>query len=168
MNLYVLIGIPGSGKSTYAQEHLSHTAVCSSDKYVEEFAQDSGKTYSEVFPDAIKMANSLFNVDVGMAAREKLPITIDRTNLSAGSRRRWMEWKGEGYKIHAIAFLPPLRGSVGWVELQRRLASRPGKEIPQNVIDRMCSQFEVPTFEEGFDSITFINSLSLKGALCEG
>jgi tRNA uridine 5-carbamoylmethylation protein Kti12 len=38
-------------------------------------------------------------------------------------------------------------------ELIKRLNSRPGKEIPKDVISNMIDNWEEPTLEEGFDEI---------------
>ena len=36
--LYMLIGVPGSGKTTWAKEQMLDCAYISTDKYVEEYA----------------------------------------------------------------------------------------------------------------------------------
>jgi tRNA uridine 5-carbamoylmethylation protein Kti12 len=41
-------------------------------------------------------------------------------------------------------------------ELKRRLGSRPGKNIPDNVIKKMIKGFTLPTPEEGFDEIVML------------
>jgi gluconate kinase len=38
-------------------------------------------------------------------------------------------------------------------ELTRRLAGRPGKVVPESVVQHMISTFEQPTLEEGFVEI---------------
>jgi hypothetical protein len=43
------------------------------------------------------------------------------------------------------------------MELKQRLASRPGKEIPDAVVEGMLASFEMPTEEEGFDEIWYTN-----------
>jgi predicted kinase len=40
-------------------------------------------------------------------------------------------------------------------ELKRRLASRPGKNVPWAVIDQMWGSWEDPTEEEGFNEIWY-------------
>jgi len=41
-------------------------------------------------------------------------------------------------------------------ELARRLASRPGKHIPKNVIDSMIYNWDEPTEDEGFTEIWYV------------
>jgi predicted kinase len=52
------------------------------------------------------------------------------------------------YEHIAVVFETPSR-----LELKRRLASRPGKEIPDAVIEGMLASFEMPSEEEGFKEI---------------
>jgi predicted kinase len=40
-------------------------------------------------------------------------------------------------------------------ELKRRLDSRPGKEIPEAVVEGMIGSFDMPSGQEGFKEIWF-------------
>jgi tRNA uridine 5-carbamoylmethylation protein Kti12 len=51
---------------------------------------------------------------------------------------------------YAIAVVFP---TPDHAELQRRLASRPGKTIPEGVVEQMIAQYEEPTELEGFREI---------------
>ena len=57
-----------------------------------------------------------------------------------------------GYYKIAVVFETPPR-----TELKQRLASRPGKEIPDAVVEGMLASFEMPTEQEGFDEIWYTN-----------
>jgi gluconate kinase len=54
------------------------------------------------------------------------------------------------YEHSAVVFETPDR-----IELKRRLANRPGKVIPEVVIEGMLASFEMPTKEEGFKEIWY-------------
>jgi gluconate kinase len=54
------------------------------------------------------------------------------------------------YYAIAVVFETPSR-----IELKRRLDSRPGKEIPEAVLEGMLASFEMPTDEEGFKEIWY-------------
>ena len=49
--MYVLVGVPGSGKSTWvkSQDWAAECAYISTDGFVDEYAASVNKTYSEVF-----------------------------------------------------------------------------------------------------------------------
>jgi predicted kinase len=148
---YQLIGVPGSGKSTWAfsQEWINECAYVSTDKYVELHAQSLNKTYSEVFNDFMPEAVNLMCQDVIVARNQDKDIIWDQTSTSVLSRRRKFNMLPEYYHIAVVFRTPDAE------ELERRLASRPGKIIPKKVINEMIKGFEVPTEAEGFKEIWF-------------
>ena len=68
---YQLIGVPGSGKSTWvtSQEWAKDCSIISTDYWVEEEAKRVGKTYSEIFTDYMPRAVDLMAANV-VASRE--------------------------------------------------------------------------------------------------
>jgi predicted kinase len=74
-------------------------------------------------------------------------IIWDQTSTTVASRKRKFNMLPDYYHI-AVVFETPSR-----IELKKRLASRPGKEIPDVVIEGMLASFEMPTEEEGYKEI---------------
>lgn len=149
--LYVLIGVPASGKSTWveSQEWFHNCAYISTDKHVEQYALSEGKTYSEIFNDYMPTAVKLMADDVNRAREEGRDIIWDQTSTTIISRKRKFDMLADYYAI-AIVFKCPDAD-----ELIRRLSSRPGKTIPLDVVENMIKNFEIPTEEEGFNEIWF-------------
>lgn len=150
--LYVLVGVPGSGKSTWISQQpwdMNNTVIVSTDKFVEQHAERVGKTYSEVFSDYMPTAISKMTSQV-LAARKSLKDVVwDQTSTTRGSRIKKINmFKDHNYEIIAVVFPTP-----GPAELQRRLNSRPGKNIPSAVMAQMINNFSMPTRSEGFDKI---------------
>lgn len=147
--LYVLVGIPGSGKSTWVsnQPWAKNCVVVSTDDHVEDYAKRVGKTYSEVFDEYRPTAVNLMTEDVVAARKDGKDIIWDQTNVSRKPRTRKIRMLPDYYKI-AVVFPTPDKD-----ELKKRLASRPGKVIPPHVIDSMINSFVMPSKEEGFDEI---------------
>ena len=147
--LYVLVGVPGSGKSTWVnnQEWAKDCAYISTDKHVEAYAASVGKTYSEVFKDYMPTAVNLMLADVIDARDAGRDIIWDQTSCSIASRKRKFNMLPEYYAI-AVVFRTPERD-----ELDVRLSGRPGKHIPKNVIDSMIRSWDEPTEDEGFKEI---------------
>ncbi len=146
---YQLIGVPGSGKSTWVanQDWMKDMAYVSTDKFVEEYAKSVGKTYSEVFTEYMPKAVDLMAQEVIQARKNKKDIVWDQTSTTAASRRRKFNMLPD-YEHIAVVFSTPKHE-----ELMRRLWSRPGKEIPEHVIASMIAGFEMPYEDEGFKEI---------------
>ena len=154
---YQLIGVPASGKSTWyknqdwlGDDKKEHKYV-STDQHVEGYAQDQGKTYSEVFAEYMPTAVKQMMVNVNLAAAFQIDIVWDQTSTTIASRaRKFNALSGSNYEHIAIVFRTP-----DLDVLKERLASRPGKEIPWEVVQGMLDNWEEPTLEEGFTEIWY-------------
>lgn len=146
---YQLIGVPGSGKSTWIKNQIwaLGLTVVSTDNFVEDYAQSQGKTYSEVFDEYMPTAVDLMSKVVIHAREHGHDIIWDQTSTIEKSRARKFRMLPD-YEHIAIVFATPDAD-----ELAKRLASRPGKNIPDHVMRSMIEGFEMPTEEEGFKEI---------------
>lgn len=149
---YQLIGVPGSGKSTWIknQPWAKDAVVVSTDNHVEDYAEKMGKTYSEVFDKYMPTAVQLMTDDVINASKNNLDIIWDQTSTTVASRKRKFKMLPK-YKHIAVVFTTP-----NAEELKKRLGSRPGKTIPDHVIRSMINNFEMPTKAEGFSDIIIV------------
>ena len=150
---YILVGVPGAGKSTWVnnQEWAKDCAYISTDKLVETYAQSVDKTYSEVFDEFMPTAVAMMADEVVEARTAEKDIIWDQTSCTIKTRARKFR-SLPGYEMIAVVFKTP-----DSEELSRRLNSRPGKTIPAYVIESMISSWEDPSEDEGFDKIIYIN-----------
>lgn len=146
--LYILIGVPGSGKSTYAEELFQKnergTALVSSDQirkslYGNESCQDNPK---KVF--AIAHQATIDQLTRGY------DVIFDATNIYARDREDLIlkvcfEVK-KPVRFVAIYFDTPISECIKRQDLRER-------KVPTKVIEKMGRQMEKPTFQEGFDII---------------
>jgi len=151
--LYMLIGVPGSGKTTWIskQEWAKDCCIVSTDKYVEEYAMMQGKTYSEVFQEFMPTAVELMTDNVRLAREDNQDVIWDQTSTTVSTRRKKFALLPDHYAI-AVVFRTPSRD-----ELDVRLSGRPGKHIPKEVVDSMIAKWEEPTEDEGFSEIWYVN-----------
>lgn len=160
----MLCGLPCSGKSTFAniiqQEFKSRGGTCviaSSDNYIEFMAQQHGKTYNDVFKQYIKMGQDHVNNLVQRAAfaREQENIIWDQTNLDSSTRHNRAALIPSGYQKICVSFDEPMH-----VILERN-KNRPGKFIPENILESMQNKYTMPTIHEGFNIICRYNAGSM-------
>ena len=150
--VYMLIGVPGCGKSTWAcnQEWYNDCSYISTDTWIELEARRQGKTYSDVFNEYIPKATHIMNEHIKLAIHAEQDIIWDQTNMSSKSRAKKLAMLPNYEKI-AVVFRTPEKE-----ELDRRLANRPGKIIGDHIIKSMIDSYNEPTIEEGFKEIWYV------------
>ena len=124
--LYVMCGIPGSGKSTWVKnnltpfdKHVSRDDIrFSMIKEGEEYFSKEKKVFEQFCTDIIANLNKGYNVYADKIYCIEMP-----TPVSVALERN------EGRKDQGLRYVPP------------------------SAIKRMYSQYEDPTYEEGFDEI---------------
>ena len=149
--LYVLVGVPASGKSTWVHDQIwtLGLTIVSTDAFVEDYARSQGKTYSEVFDEYMPTAVELMTEQVVRARELNHDIIWDQTSTTIATRAKKLRMLPDYYAI-AIVFRTPDRAT-----LDERLNSRPGKLVPSHVVDGMINNWEEPTEEEGFQEIWY-------------
>jgi hypothetical protein len=168
----VMVGLPATGKSTLVifQELLYEKIdqplfVYSTDNYIQTCVNEYGyASYNEAFSHVIDAATKAMNDGLDYAIKAKMDVIWDQTNLGVGKRRKIINrMKQAGYQVRCDCIVPPEEGHFSDLkDWKYRLANRPGKTIPDEVLSNMCKSFVMPTIEEGFDMITFYN---MHGAL---
>jgi predicted kinase len=148
---YQLVGVPASGKSTWIknQTWALGLTVVSTDTFVEDYAKKVGKTYSEVFKDYMPTAVDLMVEQVVFARKHGHTIIWDQTSTTVESRKKKFRMLRD-YEHIAVVFKTPDAD-----ELARRLSSRPGKNIPYEVMTSMIKNWQEPTLDEGFAEIWY-------------
>ena len=148
--LIVMVGIPGSGKSTFAQNYIKdannmstvwvsrdevrYSLISGTDEY---FAKEK-----DVFKAFIKKINTVL--------AEGKDVIADATHINVQSRK----------KLLSSITVPDIQieACVMEASLQECLVNNEKREgmarVPKAAILRMYRQFEYPTFSEGFSSIS--------------
>ena len=150
--LVMLVGLPGSGKSTAAGRLASAMrsqgrayGIVGTDAYLETEAARRGLPYAAMFSQAYATAEALMWKVAGEAASRRISVIWDQTNLTANARNRRLRLFPEEYlRIAAVM-------TTAWQEAwKRNLARGPGRAVPEDVFDRMRAEFRRPSREEGF------------------
>ena len=152
----MLVGVPASGKSTWCRRKII-TYVASTDNIISEVASNYGMTYDEGFKELIGFADKVMWRTINACMMRQLDFTIDRTNLTAKARKKFIDkLKLHRYEIECWVFPEVGSEALSHEEWKRRLNSRKGKSIPQEVLDKMIDSYEIPLKSEGFDNIIFL------------
>lgn len=146
MILFIMCGIPASGKSTFAQMLADSgvAEVVSTDQirkglFGDENCQDAPQ---KVFNEAFSQINYL---------GKEHNIIFDATNITSKARRKVIKECGQTFdKI--ICFYCPC--SIKKALAQNAARSR---QVPDEVIKRMAEQLQMPTKDEGFDYVSALN-----------
>ncbi len=147
--VYVLVGVPGAGKSTWVENQLwaQDCVYVSSDYFIDVEAQRQGKTYNDIFKEYVNEAITLMLDKVIEAREQGKDIIWDQTSVNVKSRKKKFTML-PNYEHIAVVFSTPSED-----ELARRLSNRPGKSIPKEVVDSMIKTFEMPTEKEGYKEV---------------
>lgn len=160
--LYMNIGIPCSGKSTFSNyitnpyfedlrlklEDMSpRVKILSTDLIIEDIADHLNMTYNECWADLIKFAEKAMHKKLNCAILKNLSMVWDQTNVSKKVRAEKLKKVPRNYRLVALYHSTDI-GTV----LDRN-NKRAGKVIPEKVIIDMAHRLERPEYDEGFDDI---------------
>ena len=148
-NVYMLIGLPGSGKSTCANEIIKYNdniKIFSSDEYREKLTGDINNQTSN---------NKIFNVlYTDLIEHIKLggDTIYDATNINRKNRKeiltRLKNLHISDLKIIGILVITPVEKCIERNKNRERI-------VPEEVIYNMACKFEMPLLNEGFSSIEY-------------
>lgn len=150
--LVVMVGLPGSGKSTVIRQRYPNHVVVSSDDIIEKLADADGKTYDEVFKQYIGRASGEMKSTFKNAVKNDENIVWDQTNLSKKKRRGILQQIPDHYRVVAVVFNIPDKVRA------ERAGQRTGKTIPDHIMKSMERSYNPVTKDEGFDNIIEIRN----------
>jgi len=127
----IMIGIQGSGKSTFCNRHLTG--------------------FERINLDTLHTRNKE-NIVINEAISGKKNLVIDNTNPTVKERAKYIfKGKEAGYKIIGFFMQSNLQDCI------TRNEQREGRgRIPNKAIACTSNKLEIPSYEEGFDSLYFV------------
>lgn len=159
-NLFIMtVGVPGSGKSTYfkkMKDKENWVHISSDDIREELFGSAQNQEHNqEVFQEMRKRSAE--------AIRQNKNVYYDATNINRKKRRNFLKDMkiialSHSYSFECILFAVPAQ-----ICKERNFIRE--RKVPENVIERMVKQFQVPTFSEGWDNIIRLAPAARTGIL---
>lgn len=148
--LYITVGLPGSGKSTYAKKFIS-------DKNVEYLSSDSlravyGKGEDDQTVTPIVFGHIKRKVDEFL--KDGKNVMVDATSVNRRERSDYINSaKKYGVKVVALVFKMDRNGLIA---RNKKRGEEGGRVVPDWVIDKMLNKFEEPDHNEGIDTIIYV------------
>ena len=141
--LYMMVGIPASGKSRFAKtlkgKYVSRDVIRFS------LIKDGDAYFSkenEVF------AKFIYEIETGLAAGQD--VIVDATHINAGSRHKLLS------KIYPDRTVAIVMDTTFETCLERN-AKREGRAcVPEDAMYSMYNNFTIPNYDEGFDAIIIV------------
>lgn len=150
--LYMMCGVPGSGKSTWVKKHIWGTAAHISRDAIRFSMLGADDDYfskeTEVFDEFCKQIKE--NLEKGV------DVYADATHLNASSRAKVLnKVKDSARKIEAICIEEPIE-----ICLERNNLRTGRAYVPPSAIRRMYSQYTRPERSEGFSNVIVYGSFN--------
>lgn len=149
--LYIMVGIPASGKSTFAKKYdiFNNIVIISRDKIRFSLLKEEDSYFSkeeEVYDIFCKEIND--NLALGF------DVFADATHLTKKSRAKLIKNINKNFllDISAIYMDIPLKECI------KRNKNRQGREyVPEKEVEKMYNNLQKPDLEEGFKTIYIVN-----------
>lgn len=150
-HLYLMIGVPGSGKSTYVKNILKDGDIYISRDEIRYSLLTEEDDYFAKENEVIK--TFIDNIDKSLVNEEYCgDVYADATHLSSKSRAQVLNKLKNKDKVSVIYLDIPLN-----IILERN-AQRKGRAlVPENVVRRMYNSIILPTKAEGIEELIIID-----------
>ena len=148
--LYITVGLPGSGKSTYVKNFIK-------DKEIEYLSSDSlravyGKSEEDQTVTPLVFGHIKRKVDEFL--KDGKNVLVDATSVNRKERSDYIKTaKKYGARVVAIVFK---MDRLGLIERNKKRGEQGGREVPTFVIDKMLAKYEEPSYDEGIDVIIYV------------
>ena len=150
-HLYLMMGVPGSGKSTYAKNILKDGDIYISRDEIRYSLLTDEDDYFAKENEVIR--TFIENIDKSLVIEECCgDVYADATHLSPKSRAQVLNQLKNKDKVSVIYLDIPLN-----IVLERN-AQREGRAlVPENIVRRMYNSIILPTKEEGIEELIIID-----------
>jgi len=155
--IYMMIGIPGAGKSRFyalgGVDYGTHQYISSDEIRWEMYLKDD--------PDYSKVDNQKVFQQAHKEIKEALDmgdnVVFDATNLNKKSRAHFIRTFSKVADIVGFVFVTPVEHSMG--VMKERLLGTKGEDavrvVPPHKLEQMYHGFQIPTLQEGFKELVY-------------
>jgi tRNA uridine 5-carbamoylmethylation protein Kti12 len=151
--LYFLIGLPCSGKTTWLKNQKIdniNSIISSTDNFIEEMANNDNIEYEEAFLKYYQIAKQVMDSNLEIAIQQNKTIYWDQTNIDPTIRISKIRRIPNNYYKVAIVF-----NTITEEEFIKRNTLR-NRKMDIEVFRMINDKYNPPSLEEGFDFIKYV------------
>jgi predicted kinase len=148
--IYIAVGLPGSGKSTYAKNFIKGKDIeyLSSDELRAVF----GKSEEDQTVTPLVFGHIKRKVDEFL--KDGKNVLVDATSVNRRERADYITTaKKYGAKVVVLVFKMDRQGLI---DRNKKRGEQGGRVVPDWVIDKMLAKFEEPSHSEGIDIMIYV------------
>ncbi len=151
MNIYLMIGAPGAGKSHYCEKEFHGLEIISCDRLREEiFGERRSFEIREVIKKKIKEL-----VATKVLASEE-DIVLDTTYFNEAHEREFLFLLGQNISINAIF----VKATLDCCLRQNQMRAQ-NRVVPDEMVEMLFGRVCPPEYAEGFSSIKIVGAQEL-------
>ena len=160
--LYVLVGPPGVGKSSWIAQNVADPHIISYDNAIDIVREPLGLRYNDVaggqkqFRKEVEAVHKQMTRDAVGSGKD---IVVDMTNMTAKARHRALaSVRGHERVYEKVAVVFDFQGVEKGVHdaVAQRAARLGDKTLSYSIVQGMMDRFEMPSEGEGFDKIVVV------------
>lgn len=147
--LYIMIGCPGAGKSTWCKNNLPDNVMYISRDIIRYSMVNKNEEYfskeNQVYREFVDQINQALKMGIDVCA--------DQTSIDRAARAKLLKQvRPNASELIAVWLNPSIE------TILKQNALRSGRQcVPEHAIQNMYARMEAPTFEEGFIEILTID-----------
>ena len=148
--IYIAVGLPGSGKSTYTKNFIKGKDIeyLSSDELRAVF----GKSEEDQTVTPLVFGHIKRKVDEFL--KDGKNVLVDATSVNRKERADYINTaKKYGAKVVVLVFKMDRQGLI---DRNKKRGQEGGRVVPDWVIDKMLAKFEEPSHSEGIDEVIYV------------
>ena len=139
--VYIMMGLPGVGKSTYIKEHLPAMPIVSRDDIIEQVGQ--GDSYNEKYRNCVdsglmKVVDEMFRDEIRKLAKTPIPFIIDTTCASKKMQNYLIATLNHNHHVQFVWLLDTIE------HIHERNRKREGKQVPYEALLHKAKIFSIP------------------------
>jgi len=148
--IYIAVGLPGSGKSTYAKNFIK-------DKDIEYLSSDElravfGKGEDDQTVTPLVFGHIKRKVDEFL--KDGKNVLVDATSVNRRERADYITTaKKYSAKVVVLVFKMDRQGLI---DRNKKRGEQGGRVVPDWVIDKMLTKYEEPSTSEGIDEVIYV------------